>query len=502
MSSKIQSDRVFTRKQVNDLLNAALNKTLLEVDKARIFEKHSGRIKVTGVAGDIVEISILGCSRNSIQAPDLIIDGVPTELKTTGMVEPKKRDSLIPYECKEPVSITAVSIPTIVGEEFETSNFWHKLEHLLWVYYWYKSSKTVTLETYKTFPIIGFQFYEFSEDDRLRLKEDWLLVRDFLIVIHRDYPTQAERDNQYPRLSSELRGKLLLIDTAPKYPHSPRFRLKRSFATVIASQYFSQRQFEKLAKPITKYTEVDEKCEQLTAAYSGKSFEEIARELGIQLSSGANSHGVTVKNFAEQVVLKMFGSNAKRLNDIEDFAKIGVIAKSLPLTKNGYPKESMKMFTPDFEEWVAEESFEESFLRSYFAENQFILIVYEYTHPDAKNKDPKYIVFKEFKRVVISEDFIENQVKRFWTEVRSLIRDKRLEIVKAYKKDGTPIINQKSGSHREAPNFPKEADSDVFMRGSAPNADESNKTLIINGLRMLPQEVWLSKRATFKLFNN
>ena len=169
------------------------------------------------------------------------------------MVEPKKKDSQYVYECKEPVSITAVSIPVIVNEEFETSNFWHKLAHMLWVYYWYKSPITVKLEGYKDFPILGFQFYEFSEGDKLLLKQDWLLVRDFLIVIHRDYRTQEERDEQYPRLSHELRGQLMLIDTAPKFPNNPRFRLKRSFATVIADQCFSNKHFEKLGETINKY---------------------------------------------------------------------------------------------------------------------------------------------------------------------------------------------------------------------------------------------------------
>lgn len=497
MATNIKSDRIFTRQEVDDLLNAALGKTLLQVDKAGIFQQHSGRTKVTGVAGDIVEISILGCSRNSDQLPDLIVDNTPVELKTTGMVKPKKKDSPIQYECKEPVSITAVSIPTIVNETFEESSFWHKLEHMLWVYYWYKSSKTVTLESYKTFPIIGFQFYQFSEEDRLRLKEDWLIVRNFLIVIHREFTTQSERETQYPRLSSELRGQLLLIDTAPKYPNPPRFRLKRSFATVIANQYFEKKQLQKLAIPITRYSDIDEKCKQLTRIYGGKSFAEIASELNIQLKS-KNNNGTTVKNFAELVILRMFGSHAKRLNDIEDFAKIGLIAKSLPLDNKGRPKESMKLFTPDFDEWIAEESFENSFLRSYFAENQILLIVYQYTHPDG-NKDPMFIEFKEFKRVVLSDDFIEHQVEPFWNEVRLLIKDKKLRIIKEFRKDGTPIINKRSGTQREAPNFPKEEDHEVFLRGSASTAEESSKTLTINGLKMLPQEVWLSKRTTAKL---
>ena len=151
MNTSIDPSRIFTRQQVDDLLTAAINKTLLQVDKAQLFAHHDGRDKVKGIAGDIIEESVLGCKKDSKQEPDILVDGVLTELKTTGMIVPKKKDSPYVYECKEPVSITAVSIPVIVNEEFETSNFWHKLAHMLWVYYWYTSPITVKLEGYKDF---------------------------------------------------------------------------------------------------------------------------------------------------------------------------------------------------------------------------------------------------------------------------------------------------------------------------------------------------------------
>ena len=486
------SARIFTRQEIDNLLSAAIGKTLEEVDKAGLFAHHEGKSKVTGIAGDVIEISVLGCERDSKQEPDIIVDGEQVELKTTGLIKPKKKDSPYVYECKEPVSITAVSIPVIVKEEFETSNFWHKLAHVLWVYYWYNSPVTVKLDGYKNFPILGFQFYEFDEADRLRLKQDWLLVRDFLIVIHRDYSGQEEREKQYPRLSHELRSQLMLIDTAPKYPNPPRFRLKRSFATVIANSYFSKKKLEKLSSPITRFADIDAKCEELNKGYVGKSFAEIADALDVPLKNP--------KNFAEQVVLKMFGGKSKKMNRIDDFVKIGLIAKSLPLSYKGTPKEAMKMFTPDFNEWVNEVSFEESFLRDYFAEHQFLFIVYQYK--DKGDKDISSIKFIGFKRVMLTDEFINSEVMKCWSQVRSLIKEKRLVIEKMFRKDGTPIINPTSGVQREAPNFPKEAQCDVFLRGSGTDSSDKYKTLEINGLRMLPQEIWLSKRTTLDLYLN
>jgi DNA mismatch repair protein MutH len=484
--SNIEQSRIFTRKQVDALLTAIIGKSLLQVDKARLFIRHEGRDKVKGIVGDIIEESVLGCKKDSKQEPDILVDNVLTEIKTTGLVKPKKKDSPYVYECKEPVSITAVSIPVIVNEEFETSNFWHKLAHMLWVYYWYKSPITVKLEGYKDFPVLGYQFYVFSEDDRALLRQDWLLVRDFLIVIHRDYHTQKEREEQYPRLSHELRGQLMLIDTAPKFPNNPRFRLKRAYATVIADHYFSKKHLEKLDESISKYTDIDRKCQLMTQKYRGKSFAQIALELGVNLN-------MDVKNFAESAVVKMFGGHVSKLNDIEDFAKIGIIAKSVPLKENGMGKEDMKLFLPNLIEWTRESEFEESAIYDYFAGHHFLFIIYKHVGKD--------VVFEGFKRIFFDEKFISENVKKTWDDVRDLIINHKLRIEMKIDKNGNYILN-KSGSFMESPNFPKKSTHKVFLRGGAATSEEKNKTLEINGLKMIPQSIWLSRDEVKKLIEN
>ena len=440
---------------------------------------------VKGIAGDIIEESVLGCKKDSKQEPDILVDEVLTELKTTGMIEPKKKDSIYVFECKEPVSITAVSIPVIVNEEFETSNFWHKLAHMLWVYYWYKSPVTVKIEGYKDFPVLGYQFYEFSESDKELLRHDWLLVRDFLILIHHDYCTQEEREAQYPRLSHELRGQLMLIDTAPKFPNNPRFRLKRAYATVIADQYFSQKHFEKLDESINKYADIDRKCLLMTQKYKGMTFKQIAKELKVDINLDA-------KNFAESAVVKMFGGHVSKLNDIEDFAKIGLIAKSVPLEANGKGKEDMKLFQPNLVDWTRETDFEESAIYEYFSGHHFIFIIYRY--------EGRNVIFDGFKRIFFEEKFIMDNVKKTWDDVRDLIINKKLKIERTTNKNGIAVIN-KSGTFKESPNFPKLSTHKVFIRGGASKTLDKYKTLEINGLKMLPQFVWLDKKYVQELIN-
>ena len=71
---EISLTRIFTRQQIEDLLSATIGKTLLEVDKAQLFAHHEGREKVKGIAGDIIEESVLGCKKDSKQEPDILFD--------------------------------------------------------------------------------------------------------------------------------------------------------------------------------------------------------------------------------------------------------------------------------------------------------------------------------------------------------------------------------------------------------------------------------------------
>lgn len=78
MSDISDPSRIFTSEQVYDLLNAAVGKTLLEVDRACLFAHHEGLEKMKGIAGNIIEESVLGCKKDSKQEPDIMVDGVQT----------------------------------------------------------------------------------------------------------------------------------------------------------------------------------------------------------------------------------------------------------------------------------------------------------------------------------------------------------------------------------------------------------------------------------------
>ena len=92
-------------------------------------------------------------------------------------------------------------------------------------------------------------------------------------------------------------------------------------------------------------------------------------------------------------------------------------------------------------------------------------------------------------------------VKKTWDDVRRRISTKKLRIVREKDSRGNYIVN-KSGSYKEAPNFPKRATHNVFVRGGATTSEDKYKTLEINGLKMIPQSIWLSRDTVKELINN
>lgn len=468
------TEHFFHKQDLIHTLDICLNQNLGAVDCNHVFDKTRTNPKITGIAGDVVEQSILGYPADNKQEPDLNIDGVKTELKTTGIRFSKKDKDK--YEAKEPMSITAVSPDVIVAEVFEISNFWHKLEHLLFVYYLYASDKTVPAAQYANFPIKGYQFYEFDAADRETLRNDWLIVRDFLISLQQNYP---DYESEYPRLSSELRDKLLFIDTAPKWPNRPRFRLKRAVITSIVQEHFGNG-LEQLPGKYTSYADIDVKCSELSQRYNGKTVQQLVDVFEIE-------GNISNKSVGEQIIVRMFDGTSKKMQKIEFFNKIGLLGKSVVLTQAGLRTEDMKLFCIDFEELTNPDiSFDDSAFRDFFANQQMMCIVFEEPSTEAELKENKFLGFK---RLVFDDDFIDEQVKPIWNRIRHLIfNNKLLDVVDIDKKTGKPKIN-KTGVVKSAPNFPKASEGLIFVRGSS--SDSTYKPEEINGIKMYRQWIWI-----------
>ncbi len=523
----VSEDRKYTKAFVHALLEGVKGKTLGEVDTSHQFARTEKSEKITGIAGDVIEQSVFGYERDSKQECDIEIDGVLTELKTTGVrvpksdlakVEGKVGDAYNVYlGAKEGISITGVTFEPTIQTDFSTSHFWEKSEHLLIVFYEYKSYEAVPASAYADFHIVDYCYNKFSDEERAKLCNDWEIVRDYLKKVYDEYKNEEERNQHLVGFTHVLRPNLLLIELVPAFKkrekkekpgkqqadsyQKPRYRLKQTFVDYIVRGHFDKSRANteiSLKESFSSFAQLDARCHAISAKYKGKTFAQLKEDLGVETE-------ISNKSFGAQCVLKMFGAECKRLNQISDFTKAGIIAKTITTTPTGGRTEDMKLRHIDFEEWADKDlDFQDSDVYSYFCEHSFLCPVFcergdMSSRKKSESKDDfearieresAKTTFEGFKRFAFDDEFIENEVKRTWEDSRSLIHQKTLKWEYLYDKEGNMRKNN-SGSYMGSPNFPKSADYQVFFRGGANDSRDEAKIEEVNGIKMLPQFFWL-----------
>ena len=494
----VTTNRKYTKEQIYNLLEEVKGKTLGEVDKSRQFDRTQKSEKITGIAGDVIEQSVFGYDRDNYQECDIEIDGVLTELKTTGVripknllkeVKGKTGDAYNIYlGAKEGISITRVTFEPTIQTDFETSHFWEKSQHLLIVFYEYKSYVNVTTSGYANFPIVDYCYNSFSSEEKAKLQNDWEIVRDYLQGIYTEYQDTDSRNEHLIGFTHILRPQLLLIELVPGFKRigtgayqKPRYRLKKTFVDYIVHGHFDKSRAKNeiaLKESFSSFAQLDARCHALSLKYKGMTLPELKKALGIEGN---------MKNIASTCVIRMFGTECKLLNQISDFTKAGIIAKTITITPKGKKTEDMKLAHIDFEEWADRDAdFEDSDVYSYFSEHSFLCPIF--CEPDSN--DPSKTTFEGFKRFSFDDDFIENEVRRTWEDSRNLIHRNELVWEYEYDKQGEKLING-SGAYIGAPNFPKSSNYNVFFRGGANVSNDKTRTECVNGIRMLPQFFWL-----------
>lgn len=475
----------FTYKELQDIFDSVKGKTLGAVDKNNVFKMTETNPKVTGIAGTVIEQSVLGYPADTQSKPDLLVENDEIELKCTGLKRAKKGKYAL--EAKEPMSVTAVSPDKIVNQEFYTSALWHKLEKMLMVYYLYDSDTTVKAAEYAKFPIQGYHFNQFNADEENILKNDWTVVRDFIRNVQ---DNNLDVDEEYPKIS-KLRSEMMYMDTAPKWPNRPRFRLKRAFVSTVIQKALGET-FEPLEGSVNfqNFSELDKILHEKTELYRGKTISEIAADLGTDITKTGKSAG-------EQIVTKLFGAETGKLRKIETFSKMDILPKTIILSDKGARTEDTKFDRIDFAEWTdTEKVFEDSDVYNFFAEKVMLFIVFKEPSSNAPLGD---VVFQGFKRIMFSDEFLNTEVRRTWEDVRMLVNDKKLTVSQQIDKSGKVRITPKTGLPMEETNFPKSKTHAIFLRGTG--ADASDKTLILNGLTMYQQQFWIKGSLMVELLN-
>lgn len=475
----------FKKEEITLILENIKEKTLGEIDTKGVFKKTINNPKITGIAGDVIEQSVLGYPANTEQKPDIKIDGIPYEVKVTGVKNLKSRKNS--PVAKEPMSITAVSPDKIMKEDkFNSSTLFHKVKNILLIYYLYDSPVTVCAADYAKFRVLGYLFLNFNNDEMNEIQNDWEVVRNFIQDVH----TQSKDINiEYPKIS-KLRKHMTYLDTAPKYPNNPRFRFKRAFVNTIIQQDQGTK-FEVLTgeNNFKNLNELKPILSRFSKQFMDKSIKNISTSLGISLGKKPP------KSIAEKILATFIGANSKKLQRIEIFSKMGIIPKTIVLNEKNWPTEDTKFGTIDFEELVGINCFEESYFFDYFSNKKFLFCIFQ---EPAKNSPLQNVEFKGFKLISFDEYFVENEVRNFWNVVRNLIIDNKFECTQVLKKDGSFRVN-KNGIPQEKTNLPKSKDSIIFARGTS--IDSSYKTFNLCGYNIYPQQFWIKRSFIIETLN-
>ena len=84
--------REYTKAEIERLLTSIEGNTLGEIDIKHLFDMNASGDK--GIAGKIIEQSVLGRPVDTKQHPDIVVDGKDTEIKTTGIVKVLKKGEI------------------------------------------------------------------------------------------------------------------------------------------------------------------------------------------------------------------------------------------------------------------------------------------------------------------------------------------------------------------------------------------------------------------------
>lgn len=321
----------FTEQDIRKRFGAIVGHTVAEVDTAGVLaaskaSRNKGRI------GAIIEQSVLGYPADSDRRPDILIDRQPWEVKATGLVEGARGG----WRAKEPMSITAVAPEGIVAESFATSAFWHKAKRLLVVYYLYvRPGKGVAVE-YAGFEFKGYDLHTWQEVDRCRLEADWAVVRDFVRTA-----LEGDIDTEMPNLSTLVNPQLLYLDTSPKWPNRPRFRLKASLVTQMARERLDDgMRMIPDQGGLSSMGALRAHLHGISNTYAGQTLEELAEPFGLPIKTKTGREN---KSLAEQVVVRLFTGHAGKISQVPLFAKAGLVFKTMTLTPTGGRTEDMKL---------------------------------------------------------------------------------------------------------------------------------------------------------------
>lgn len=321
-------------------------------------EKFVSTKKNKGSFGTMLEeVYELGVNTRSV--PDF--ETLHIELKAT----PLKETLAGKLVSKERLVIMMINYMKVVNETFETSHFKEKAQEMLVHFYLYKPEQEILDYTIKMVELIKLD--GLPSQDYEQIKQDWETV--VKKIKRGEAHLLSGSDTLYleaaTKAASSASRKQQPFSDIPAKPRAWAF--KNSYMTALATQYMEKREAIPRTKEEQNYSLL-KLIKKRFKPYFGLRENDLFEKFGYCVNEKKKP-----KNAAALITKKILGISTDA--QIDEFAKGGIVVKTMHLKKNGIPKESVSF--PAFNYFdVAEKPFEQSRLYEDL-QHPFLFVIYK-----------------------------------------------------------------------------------------------------------------------------
>ncbi len=425
-----------------------------------------------GGLGQAVEYCYFKYEPNSSQEPDFPEVGL--ELKTT----PIKRNKNKSIAAKERLVLTMINYFDVVDETWETSVCYKKMEDILLISYLYEQEKEIY--DYEI-EFVGIQ--SFSSEDLSVIEKDWKIIVDK--VRRGEAHNLSSADTHYleacPKSSNSSVRRNQPFSDIPAKPRA--FALKSSYMTAFYNKNLGLEAIRRIRGE--EALSLEDLVKKRFKHYCGMTADAIMTALGCKTNA---------KSRYALLTKAILGINSK--NDIAEFAKSGIISKTIRIEEGDFIKEHISFPAFEFEDLLEESEWEDSEL-FHICESEFFFVVF-------KRRGHEYVLEGcDFWRMPTKD---KEKAYETWEKTRAAIQhgvqlaprvDKKTGQIRMCK-DGHPVFD----NNLPGPSFNKVAHVRPHTAQRAYRLSDgteignitSDASRLPDGRAMTKQSFWLDRR--------
>ncbi len=356
-----------------------------------------------GRFGILLEEIYFGYKANSKSEPDFVDIGL--ELKTAPLKRLKKGNLSV----KERLVLNMINYNDIINENFITSTFWIKNQHLLLVFYLWIQDQLPYDYTNKL-----VETWKFSKKDLIQIEKDWLSIQSKVTkgIAH----TISGKDTFYLEASpkgSDKKSSQISQPNSKILAQRRAFALKPRYVNLIYNSFVGKNKSQSvLSENELNQGNIESLIENRFNEFVGLSTTEIENKLGISLNPKS-------KNYYDSMTKRMLGVKENYL--IEEFEKANVIRRTIRVEENNTIREHISFPSFRFIE-IINENWEDSKIKD-FVQNKFLFLFFKrnrgtlrfekvkFWSLSAKDIDEFRIVFNRTKIVLESGNIVLEKTK-------------------------------------------------------------------------------------------